>query len=70
MDTLAGPLDLMLDPVMVIAAVAVALAVRAMIHDRRGAKRKRTNPRVITLSNHLRAYRPNQRIAGEGKTTL
>ena len=68
MDTLDGPLDVILDPVMIVAAVAVALAVKAMIHDWRETKRKRADPKMITLSGFLGTWRPNQRMAGEGKT--
>jgi len=70
MDTPASPLDVILDPVMIIAGLAVALAFKAIIHDWREAKRKRADPKMITLSGFLGTDRPNQRIAGEGKTIL
>jgi hypothetical protein len=70
METEAGPLDVILDPLMAVAGLAAALALRAMVRDWRDAQRKRADPAMITLSNHLGVYRPNQRMADDGTSGI
>jgi len=67
MDSQANVLTVFLDPTMAIAVVEVVVLVGSIVRDSWETKRKRADPRMIFLSEHLADYRPHRRLGGQDK---
>jgi hypothetical protein len=68
MELQANVFQSLVDPVTAIAIVAVVLLGISMWRDRRERRRRRADPRVITLSGQSRLPRRNRRFVGMEKT--
>ena len=67
MDTQSSLFNAVLDPTMVIAVAAIIILVGSIVRDWHDRRRKRADPKVITLSAQLGAYRPNHRLVEQSK---
>lgn len=53
-----------LDSELALAALVVAALLSSVLRERQQSKQKRSDPKVLTLSEHLGTYRHNKRVTG------
>ncbi|MFO0698341.1 MAG: hypothetical protein U0236_03865 [Nitrospira sp.] len=59
-------IDLM-DSWVALVVITGVLLISTALGERQRSKRKRADPKVVTLSEHRGIHRPNQRVAGQAK---
>lgn len=65
MDAQSAVLTMFHDPVAGMIVMVVAVLIGSVVCNRHKAKRKRTDPRVLTLSEHLETYPHNKRVTAQ-----
>lgn len=53
--------------IVALAVIVVVLLVSSVLSERQNSTRKRADPKVVNLLEHLRVYQPNQRMTKQRK---